>query len=252
MTLFAHTHCVAFELSNTCPYAWLHKKCPLHLELASAFRLKETKHLPGSVVRAVLDTLGKHGYKSTISFHQYNEPLVDPRLFEFIRYARKQCPEARIIILTNGVFLSRQLALELEEAGLTGLWVTLYGGQEDEGATWEWMKREIIPIFSESNVQTWAMNDGLDDRLCIYDREYQTDRRNCYAPFSAVIITRDAEWGLCCMDWKRTVSLGSLREHTLEELMQSGEPERIYAALQGGDRTVLDLCRRCTFTITPR
>jgi len=249
MTLFAHTHCVAFELSNTCPYAWLHKECPLNLEVASPFRLRETKHLSGDVVRKVLDTLGEHGYVSTISFHQYNESLVDPRLFEFVRYARKRCPEARIIILTNGVFLSRQLALELEEAGLSGLWVTLYGSQEDRKITWEWMKREIIPIFSESNVQTW----GLDDRLCIYDREYQKDQGgNCYAPLSAIIVTRDAEWGLCCMDWKRTVSFGSLKEHSLEELLQAEEPHRIYAALSEGDRTVLDLCRRCTFAITPR
>jgi len=210
--------------------------------------VREPRHLPGGVVRDVLDTLGTHGYASTISFHQYNEPLVDPRLTEFIRYARGRCPKARIVVLSNGAFLSRQLTEELREAGLSGLWVTLYGGKRDREATRERVKREIMPVFPEtSNVQTW----GLDDRLCIYGREYQEGRGNCYAPLSTIVVTRDAEWGLCCMDWRRTVNFGSLREHSLEELLQAEEPYRVYDALSHGDRTVLDLCRRCKFAIMP-
>jgi len=247
MTLFARTHCVALELSNTCQYAWLHKECPLHLEMASPFRVKEPRHLPGDLVRHVLDTLGAHGYKSTISFHQYNELLIDPRLFEFIRYARERCPEASIIILSNGGVLSRQLAEELKEAGLSGLWVTLYGSKEDRRATRERVQRDIMPLFPEMcNVFTWR----LDDRLCIYDREYQ-DRGNCYAPYNTIVITRDAEWALCCRDWKRTVTFGSLKENTFEELLRLEEPRRVYKALRKGDRTVLDVCRRCKSAITP-
>jgi phosphatidylglycerophosphate synthase len=42
------------------------------------------------------------GFDGVIAFHIYNEPLIDPRLFSFIEYARRICPQGRILILTNG------------------------------------------------------------------------------------------------------------------------------------------------------
>ena len=144
--------------------------------------------------------------------------------------------------------LLRQLAEELKEAGLTRIHITLYGNQGDRKAMHEWVRREIMPLFpEESNVLTWE----LDDRLSIYDQEHQTDRGNCYAPLSTIVVTRDAEWALCCRDWKRTVTFGSLKENTFEELLRSEEPHRVYEALRVGDRTVLDICRRCKSAITP-
>jgi MoaA/NifB/PqqE/SkfB family radical SAM enzyme len=246
--LFAKTHCVALELSNICQYAWLHKECPVHLEMASPFRVKRPRHLPGSIVRHVLDVLGEHGYASEINFHQYNEPLIDPRLFEFIRYARARCPDAKIVLVSNGGYLSRQLAEELREAGLSGIWVTPYGSQEDKAAVRDWITNEIEPVFpGMANYFRWR----LDDRLCIYDRDEQVDRGNCYAPYSTIVITRDAEWALCCRDWKRTVTFGSLREQHFEDLLRSPEARQVYEALSHGDRSVLDVCRRCKSAIMP-
>jgi len=248
MTLFARTHYVQIELSNICQYAWLHKKCPVHLEMASPFRVKRPRHLPGDLVRHVLDTLGAYSYRGGITFQHYNEPLIDPRLFEFIRYAKKQCLNAKITAVSNGGYLSRQLAEELKEAGLDRIHVTLYGSQKDRDVMQRRVRKEIMPLWpQECNVLTW----GMDDRLCIYDREY-LDRGNCYAPLSSIIITRNAEWALCCRDWKRTVTFGSLMENTFEDLLRSEEPRRIYEALSHGDRTVLDVCRRCKSAITPR
>ncbi len=248
MSLFAHTHFVQIELSNICQYAWLHKKCPVHLEMASPFRVKRPRHLSGDLVRHVLDTLGAYNYRSGITFQHYNEPLIDPRLFEFIRYAKKQCPKAKITAVSNGGYLSRQLAEELKEAGLDRIHVTLYGSQKDRDVMHKRVREEIMPLWpQESNVLTWE----LDDRLSIYDRAYQTGRGNCYAPLSTIVITRDAEWALCCRDWKRTVTFGSLKENTFEELLRLEEPRRVYEALRVGDRTVLDVCRRCKSAITP-
>lgn len=249
MGLLDRTHWVQFELSNMCNLAWWHKKCPMNSYMASPYRFKDPKHLPAEIVYRVLDLLVELGYESAVYFNHYNEPTVDPRLLEFIRYSRKVLPNNTIEFTSNGVFVSKQLAIELRDAGLTGLHVTLYGSQEDREATRRRMQEEIIPLFAPdtTNILSWK----LDDRLCEYERDYLTDRGNCYAPISTIVITVDGEWAMCCRDWKRTVTFGSLHKHSLEELLNMPEPWDVYRQLSTGHREVFDICRRCKSGITP-
>jgi len=250
MGLLDRTHWVQFELSNMCNLAWWHKECPVHLEMASPYRFKDPRHLPAEIVYRTLDELPGLAYEGAVYFNHYSEATVDPRLSEFIRYARKRLPGNTIEFTTNGVFLSRQLALELRDAGLTGLHVTLYGSQEDRNATQERVDRDIVPLFAPGT--TGILSWGLDDRLCEYDKPaYQESQGNCYAPYSTIVITRDAEWALCCRDWRRTVTFGSLREHTLEELLAMPEPQEARRRLSVGEREIYDVCMHCKSAITP-
>ena len=222
----------------------------MHSEMASPYRFKKPRHLPAKVVYHVLDTLARMDYKSAVYFNHYNEATVDPRLMEFVRYARKVLPTNIIEFTSNAVFMSKQLAIELRDAGLTGFHATLYGSQADRNATQKRMQEEIIPIFEAdtTGILTW----GLDDRLCDYKREYYRENQgNCYAPFSAIVITRDAEWALCCRDWRRTVTFGNLYENTFEALLKEPEPHEAFRQLSTGHREVFDICRRCKSAITP-
>lgn len=251
MDILENTHWVQFELSNMCNLAWRHHECPMNLEMASPFRFKNPKHLPSKIVYHVLDALPRLGYLGAVYFNHYSEPTIDPRLTEFIRYARERLPGNTIEFTTNGVFLSKQLAIELRDAGLTGLHVTLYGSQEDRSATQKRIEEEIIPVFAPdtTGILQWA----LDDRLtCEYTRPIQVEGGNCYAPISTIVITRDGDWALCCRDWKRTVTFGNLHEHTFEELLSAEEPWEAYDQLGTGHREIFEVCRRCTSAITPK
>ena len=76
---------VSFQLSNLCNYTDIHKACPLSL-----CRGKEI--LPSTVVHKTIDELAEFDYSGLIGFHIYNEPMIDPRLFLFISYAKKRLP----------------------------------------------------------------------------------------------------------------------------------------------------------------
>jgi 2-deoxy-scyllo-inosamine dehydrogenase (SAM-dependent) len=223
---------IAFELSNTCQLACHHKRCPLSLEMVSPFRVKSPVHLDARIAYNTFDILGKYDYSEEISFHQYNEPLIDPRLFFLVHEARKRCPYSKRVILTNGLNLSEQLAIELKEVGVTHLWVTRYGSDEDKKATEEYVKNVIVPIFGDDNsgVLPWHKLDG---RITIYDPRPTVDyNKNCYAPLCTIVITRNADVGLCCYDWRRTVTFGNLKENTLEEILRLGEMQYAYNDLK--------------------
>lgn len=224
--MFSHTKRISLELSNSCPYAGIHKKCPLSL-------VDEPVILPAEIVYDVLVTLGRHSFRGIIAFHTYNEPLVDPRLFQFIEFARKICPHSDLFIFTNGCYLNQTLADELVSSGVSRIRVSAYSRSELKRLS----KIKLDITFS-------IKLEKLDDRLHLYEAEERLSSKPCFAPLNEIIIAREGCITLCCLDWKRLYTFGDLRKQTFEEVVQSGELQAVYAKLSKGDR-FLPLCKRC-------
>lgn len=238
---FQHTTTVSFELSNVCSYAWYHKRCPLSLQYSSPFLIRAgVKVLPAKIVRRVLEALGEHGYAGEINFHGYSEPLEDPRLFSFIRYARKCCPRAFIYDYTNGRFFNQVVADELAEAGMDCLIVGLYGSPEEMKVQAARAKSVKGPPGLEIKLKSMH----LDDRLEIYTREPMSSKKPCNAPLGDVSITKDGELRLCCYDWASRFIFGSLHKQTLPEILLSERAQETFRHLQKGER-FLGICKRC-------
>ena len=217
---------ISFELSNLCNYSHCHKKCP-------ASRVVTPKSLPAAVVRKSLLELSSIAYSGVIAFHRYNEPLADPRLFSFIQMARETCPRSKILILTNGFFLTQQLADELETLGIWILAVSAYS------------KNEFTRL---SGIQTKlpykVFRSILDSRENIYDCSPLDLHSPCTAPICDLTINVDGNVCLCCMDWQNRHEFGSVSEKTLTEILSSQACREIATELNNANRR-LDICRRC-------
>jgi hypothetical protein len=229
---FDRTQSVAFELSNLCNLAQVHVKCPLSISHASEM-------LPIGLVHDALQVLADHDWAGPVYLNQYNEPLIDPRLFLFLQAIRDLLPRAYVEIDTNGSFLTVSLAKELAEAGVTKLHVTLYGTPREREAMAVWLEREVDPIVRA--IPGWH---ALDDRLSIYSRPEGTTHESCEAPLGNLTVTCRGDVGLCCFDWARTVTFGSLRELTLAQVCASSSVQDTYRELHEGAR-YRDVCKRC-------
>lgn len=225
-SLFKYTNRISIELSNLCNYAAVHKKCPLNV-------VKDAKILPARIVFGVFQTLERHKFTGVISFHTYNEPLIDPRLVKFIEGARESCPDTDIYICTNGYYLDQNLAEELVESGVSSIRVSAYTKSEFE---------RLSKIHL--NVPYKVELTPLDNRLNLYDACENDTRKPCLAPLNEIIITRDGHISLCCLDWKRIYSFGDLYTQSMEDILKSGKLHAVYERLRNGDR-FLDLCKRC-------
>lgn len=225
--LFQYTTRISFELSNRCNYAAVHQKCPLHWE-------NEPVILPQKVVYSVLECMREYNFKGLIAFHIYNEPLIDPRLFLFLRKVTERLSQSEILIWTNGYYLNQVMVDELTAAGVTSLVVTAYSQTE-----WERINKLDVKIPLE------VKQVVLDDRLAIYDKKPTVeDRTPCFAPLNDICITARAMVGLCCMDWKSSYSFGDLTQQSLDEILAQSEVFRIYRELSRGCR-VYDICKVC-------
>jgi hypothetical protein len=70
--------------------------------------------------------LGTAAFAGFFAFHNYNEPLANPRLFEEIAQVRRDIPEATPAIYTNGDLLNPSTVERLSGQGMTYLRVTRY------------------------------------------------------------------------------------------------------------------------------
>jgi MoaA/NifB/PqqE/SkfB family radical SAM enzyme len=226
--IFAYTTRVSIELSNLCNYANIHKKCPLNLE-------NEHIILSKKIVEKIIDSMASYDFKGTIAFHTYNEPMMDPRLFSFIHYAKQKCPECEVMIMTNGYYLNQIMADELVEVGTGSLYVTTYTPKDRQ-------RLEKIQIDIPYIIQEFY----LDDRLKLYDEELPANlnKTQCYSPLNEIIITRNGQVSLCCLDWKRKHCFGNLYNESLEDVILYSDMASAYHALSNGNR-IFKICKLC-------
>jgi len=60
------------------------------------------------------------------------EPLINPALVEMVKYARKKMPFTEIDLSTNGSLLSREISIELINAGLDWIRISLQGLTDED------------------------------------------------------------------------------------------------------------------------
>lgn len=229
--IFTYTERVSIELSNLCNWANFHKKCPLSLETEYIILSKK-------VVYRVFDCLSKYNFEGTIAFHTYNEPMIDPRLFLFIRDAKQKCPKSEIMIMTNGYYFNQTIADELTEMGVARIHVSVYTLKD-------YQRLKKIQI----NIPYIIRKGQLDDRLKLYDKmpPVNKDETPCYAPLREIIITREGQVSLCCLDWKRKHCFGNLYNENLEDVILESDMAGVYNSLSNGNR-IFGICKSCGWT----
>lgn len=226
MNPFEKIEQVRFELSNMCPYISLHPRCPLgHLR-------EEIEVLPLRTVLWAMDDLCRNDWQGKIAFHNYNEPLCDPRLYWLVSEA--EVSGWPVIIWTNGWFLSQTVVDELVALGVKQFSISLYSKHEQERIKGLGFPDDVTVHLHPSS--------SLDDRLEWYDRE--PDRQGvCRWPEKNILVHSDGRVGLCCMDWKRNHTLGRIKEFgDFERIIV--ESRAMATRLAGGKRE-FDLCLRC-------
>ena len=90
-------------------------------------RLNENQYLDENIYLKIVNELASINYDGRFGFHQYNETLSDKIILKRITQARSKLPQANITITTNGDYLDFNYLQELNSAGLSGLYINIYG-----------------------------------------------------------------------------------------------------------------------------
>lgn len=236
--ILKYTNRVSIELSNICNYSKCHLKCPLNKVS------NEKIILPLETIEKVLTELSDYNFSGTISFHTYNEPLIDPRLFYIISMAKSKCPNAKIYILSNGFYFNQILADELVRIGVDRIDITAYSINEFE-------RLKKIEINIPYSIFLSPKTEDLDDRLEIY-KVYdggQDVLKPCYNVLNDIVITCDEKIDLCCLDWKRMYCFGNLKKQSIKQIIEETSIFNTFLELAQGNRKN-DICKNCLRSYT--
>lgn len=218
---------VAIMISNLCNYASVHEKCPASL-------VKEKKIMSIKQIKMILSELKIIGFKGTICFHIYNDPMNDPRLFSILEYVKKELPDVVTEIYTNGYYLNQTICNEMQEGLVDILIVTGYGIQEYE---------RILSL--NVDIPFHVLYGHLDDRLENYDSDDNGEEGCCYSLISQVPIYVNGDLGLCCLDYKHDSNLGNVFEQGLINTLNENKVCEFQKSLLRGERGLYPLCKRC-------
>lgn len=225
-----NVHRVSFMLSNLCNYASFHKKCPLS-------KMKNKEIMPSSLVYKMIDELAQHKFSGTIAFHVYNEPMIDPRLFMFIKYVKEKCPQAIVFMTSNGYYIEKTMFEELVEIGVDSILVSAYSPAE----------YERLLALNNDKIAYCVYPAVLDDRMCQYEAPKLNLKKACFAPLNEICIAPSGEMFLCCLDWQIKHTFGDLKNNSLQDIVNSHQVKKVYGNLIQGKRC-LHLCERCDWS----
>jgi len=234
--IFKQTHYVAIELSNLCNYSAMHKKCPAH-------NVTEKKILSANATMKALDCLGTFEYDKSIAFYLYSDSLNDPRIYNFLSYAKTRCPKACNIVGTNGWYLNLEIAIELYHSGADYICVTAY--TEKEYLRFQKIRDGLKTYPGKPIAFGIRRVESLDERL---NMEGNVNGK-CFAPLTEIIIKADGRVVLCCLDMECKEVFGNVNKDSLSDILNKNYSrlEQLRNELSEGKRT-LELCKECSFS----
>ncbi len=224
---------VAIEISTSCNRTCYY--CPNSVEGTSVdFMTEET-------FNEIIAQLKAINFSGVIHYNFYNEPLLDKRLPEFVRYVKKHLPTCINRIISNGDFLSIDLADELIDAGVSDFAITIHDRDGEK------LLNKLQPVLKKypGQISLDSIHDKpLSNRGGAIEVKLLNKKNTCTDPLEMLQLDYKGNVLLCCNDYYRKHSFGNLAHDKLYEIWQGKEFQKLRRDLRTGVAN-LEICRIC-------
>lgn len=107
------THSFCNRSCSWCPNGW-------------SDRSRKKDYISNDIWKLILRELHEVHYSGWFAFHNFNEPLTDPTIFDKIEEVRKKLSFAKLHLFTNGDLLTNEVLNRLSRLGVNKIRITLY------------------------------------------------------------------------------------------------------------------------------
>lgn len=262
---------VRIETTNAC-----NAKCAI---CPHQFMKRAIQHMDDGLFQGIVDECAKEGCKQ-IHLHNFGEPLIDKKLSDRVRYAKRR-GIAKVKIFCNGSLLLPDRARRLIEAGLDEIKISFDGATKEE---FEEIRQplkfdkvvrnieEVVRLRNEMNgvmkinvacvstsdkSSTMAMLESMVDGFSFGkvhnwgDHDYASVKAQIRKPCSRVwrtfTILANGDVSLCCLDYDGQVILGHVDDDTsIRDIYHGAAYREIRAKHARARQDEIPLCRSCT------
>jgi radical SAM protein with 4Fe4S-binding SPASM domain len=199
--------------------------------------------------RKIIDNLVKLNFCGMVSYYSNNEPLMDNRIIDFIKYGVSMLPNVAHNISTNGILLNNKIFQALIDSRLNYLTIDNYNNHyvlnSNIQKIYDEYKTKSFSLFCRIAVRT--NNQPLSNRGgTAPNKQILKNCLNapCYYPFHQLIIRADGGVSLCCNDALGQITLGNVEKQTLEDIWFSEKHFNILKLISDS-RDNIKICSEC-------
>jgi len=195
----------------------------------------------------IIDELVDMKYQGFLSLFSNNEPMLDPRLLDFLAYAKNKLPEAKHLLFTNGSKLTRENYASMLKM-LDYLVIDNYNDDLEVLPHLNWLASEH---FDEGNCYVQLMVRKKKQILGSRGGNAPNKKNDslfwspCLLPFMQMVVRPDGKISLCCQDAYGDITLGDLSHQSIDEIWKNEAYQKIRKNLLAGERGKLFLCKHC-------
>jgi cyclic pyranopterin phosphate synthase len=216
---------VAIETSQHCNRRCSY--CPVSVSPKAIGTISEP------LFNTIVDQLDLMGFRGTLKYHFFNEPLLNMNLERLVGLAHARLPKVRHVIYTNGDALSEARATSLLAAGVRKFVITDHGHRRltsfvstaDARIHWPWSRTLVRRITNK----TFLFNRG---GLISVARSRQFSY--CSYPAYEAVIDMSGNVLMCCNDYHGEQAFGNVLETPLVEIWRSSSMTRARKELLSG------------------
>lgn len=246
-------------------------------------RGRQKNSIKNTIWEAIINDLKSLNYSDWLAFHNYNEPLADPTIFDKISFVNYNLPNAKTAIYTNGDFLNLALKERLIELNVNEVRVTLYPKIKKKFETPNANKiNQFAKNIGISELpQVFKGKRGLEAKVKIKNTMFHfilpliknyTDRAGavkidelklsqirlspCFLPMHSAAIDYKGNLKLCCQiydsDAEETSSfiIGNISTESFSELWFSDKMNIYRENAKNGRFEVMKPCHFCSYKTT--
>ena len=195
------------------------------------------------VFREIIGQLASIKFHGRLTYHFYNEPLLNSDLEKLVEYAARCLSGVDHVIYSNGDLLTAERAASLFDAGVTKFVVTDHGGKElTEPVRRAKRRPRILP--SRIQFRRYTPDTALFNRGGLVKVENQRKLKYCAYPAYEMIIDVDGNVILCCNDYYASHQFGNVMQTPILEIWHSTAMSQLRDRLLRGHFD-LPICKVC-------
>jgi MoaA/NifB/PqqE/SkfB family radical SAM enzyme len=224
------------DCNNNCPF------CP------HAFNKKPLGLMTWECYSTIIDQLVSIGYNGRVALMLSNEPLLEERLEDMIKYAKCKSQRLFIDITTNGRLLTVEQLDKLFSLGLDNININDYRGDREKNPE-KWSPNiETIHKAYGNNPKVYFKKRSFDEKLPNYagniPQEYKKEEFGfCNYPFRKLTIAYNGDILLCCDDFMYDTCFGNVMRDSLIDSWNAKSYNDYRLALLENKR--IGLCSAC-------
>ncbi|MBI3986021.1 MAG: radical SAM protein [Lentisphaerae bacterium] len=145
--------------------------------------------------------------QNEVCLHNFGEPLIHPRITDLVKRARQTV--AKVVFSTNGLLLTRELAVALKDSGLTELYISSHAPADAPRAI---RTCEGLDLLKNVGTVFWHDWAGTAERHPTHYQDRRLRKTNTCKMIADgwAVILWDGRVNSCCMDMEGLGVIGTV------------------------------------------